>query len=149
MSGRAGARGPSAGERRVEEDHAVAVERLSKGDGEQPELSVGYPADGMCVIRVNCELDMVTAPSLTQLLTQEVAAGHRAVVVDLAGCGFLGSSGLAALVAARDQAIRARTTLALAGLTAISARALEATALTPLFDTFPTVDDAVTAIARG
>lgn len=125
----------------------MAVESLGNG-GEQPELSVAYPAEGVCVVGVRCELDMVTAPSLTQLLTQELAAGHRAVVVDLAGCGFMGSSGLAALVEARDRATERSTTLALAGLTRTVARALEATALAPLFDTYPSADEAVAALAR-
>jgi anti-sigma B factor antagonist len=132
----------------VEEDLAVAVETLDNGS-EQPELSVVYPAEGICVIKVHCELDMVTAPSLTQLLAQELAADHRGVVVDLSGCGFLGSSGLASLVEARERATERGLTLALAGLTPITARALEATALKPLFDTYPTVDDAVATLSRG
>lgn len=124
----------------------MPVESVDNG-AERPELSVTYPGEGVCVIGVHCELDMLTAPSLSQLLSQELGAGHR-VVVDLAGCGFLGSSGLAALVAARDQATDRRARLALAGLTRTTARALEATALKPLFDTYPTVDDAVAAISR-
>lgn len=126
----------------------MAVQSLDNGS-EQPELSVAYPAEGICVIKVHCELDMVTAPSLTQLLAQELAADQRAVVVDLSGCGFLGSSGLASLVEARERATVRGITLALAGLTPITARALEATALKPLFDTYPTVDDAVAALSRG
>lgn len=126
----------------------MAVQSLDNGS-EQPELSVVYPAEGICVIKVHCELDMVTAPSLTQLLAQELAADQRAVVVDLSGCGFLGSSGLASLVEARERATVRGITLALAGLTPITARALEATALKPLFDTYPTVDDAVAALSRG
>lgn len=123
----------------------MAVESVRNGD-EQAELSVAYPGKGICVIQVRCELDMLTAPSLAQLLTQELAAGHRALVVDLAGCDFMGSSGLATLVAARDQARESGTTLALAGMSQIVDRALEATALKSLFDTYPAVEQAVSAL---
>jgi hypothetical protein len=57
------------------------------------EFSVAHPAWEMCVIRVRCELDMLTVPTLSQLLSQELAVGYRALVVDLTDCEFAGSLG--------------------------------------------------------
>jgi anti-anti-sigma factor len=56
------------------------------------------------VVCVDGDLDMATAPLLRDALAD--AAGRRsgAVVVDLAGCPFLDSSGLAALVEANNRA---------------------------------------------
>ncbi|MET7751609.1 STAS domain-containing protein [Micromonospora sp. NPDC005367] len=44
------------------------------------------------------ELDMATSPQLRQGLQRLVDAGDHHVVVDLAGVGFMDSSGLGALV---------------------------------------------------
>lgn len=85
--------------------------------GQHPELSVHQPSPKVCVITVACEVDMVTTPAFGQLLSQELAAGHPVLLVDLGGCEFMGSSGLAALMAARDQASQTGTQLALTGLT--------------------------------
>jgi hypothetical protein len=45
---------------------------------------------------------MLTAPTLSQLLTQELAVNYRLLVLDLNCCGFLGSAALAALVPAQQ-----------------------------------------------
>lgn len=67
------------------------------GSGEQrPELTIVRPRAGLSVIEVRCELDVLTAPSLTRLLLQELEDGCRGLIVDLSGCEFLGSSGLSA-----------------------------------------------------
>ena len=107
---------------------------------------VTRPRNGVGVVEVRCELDMLTAPSLTQLLAQQLAQGCQVLVVDLGGCDFLGSSGLAVLVEARERAINTSTRLALAGLTRITSRALQATAIEGLFDIYPSAGDAVAAL---
>ncbi|PWR12807.1 anti-sigma factor antagonist [Micromonospora sicca] len=50
------------------------------------------------VLEVRGELDMATSPQLREGLQRLVDAGDRQVVVDLAGVGFMDSSGLGALV---------------------------------------------------
>jgi anti-sigma B factor antagonist len=116
-------------------------------DGQHPELSVHQPSPKVCVITVACEVDMVTTPAFGQLLSQELAAGHPVLLVDLGGCEFMGSSGLAALMAARDQASQTGTQLALTGLTRTVARALAATGLEPLFVIYPGLEAALSLAA--
>jgi anti-anti-sigma factor len=81
----------------------VSDPQLDSG-GQQPELTVTHPRPGLCVIEVRCELDMLTGPSLTQLLLQELGGECRGLIVDMSGCEFLGSSGLAALLEGKQQA---------------------------------------------
>ena len=66
-------------------------------------------------------------------------------VLDLSGVSFLGSSGLAVLVEARDQAQRSSGELRLVCSSRIVLRALEATGLRELFDISP---DLATALRR-
>jgi anti-sigma B factor antagonist len=55
--------------------------------------------DGIAEVRVSGELDLATAPDLSEVL-DPLAASEQRVVVDLAGLTFMDSSGLAALLAA-------------------------------------------------
>lgn len=117
-------------------------------DSNQPaQLAVAQITDKISVITVSCELDMATTPAFGQLLTQELDNGHPVVLVDLSGCEFMGSSGLAALISAREHATHTGTLLALAGLTRTVTRALQATNLEPLFTIYPTLSDAQTALS--
>ncbi|MEW2145956.1 STAS domain-containing protein [Micromonospora vinacea] len=56
------------------------------------------PGRGCTVLEARGELDMATSPQLREGLQRLVDAGDRQVVVDLAGVGFMDSSGLGALV---------------------------------------------------
>jgi anti-anti-sigma factor len=87
--------------------------------------------------------------TFSQLLSQELAADYRALVVDLTDCEFAGSLALAALVQAHQRATaRADTRFALAGPSRIVARALETSGLGPLFETYPTVSAAVATLGQ-
>jgi anti-sigma B factor antagonist len=66
-------------------------------------VAVDQSADPV-VVRVQGELDLSTAPSLAQALT-EAAPSSATVVVDLSGVGFIDSSAIGALLTAG----RART----------------------------------------
>jgi anti-anti-sigma factor len=113
------------------------------------EFSVAHPAWEMCVIRVRCELDMLTVPTLSRLLSQDLAVGYRALVVDLTDCEFAGSLALAALTQAHQHATSgAKTRFALAGTSRIVARALETSGLGTLFETYPTVSEAVATLGQ-
>ncbi|MFI6128178.1 STAS domain-containing protein [Micromonospora sp. NPDC051141] len=56
------------------------------------------PGQGCTVVEVRGELDLATSPQLHEALQRLVDTGDRQVVVDLAGVGFMDSSGLGALV---------------------------------------------------
>ncbi len=71
-------------------------------------VAVGRDApDGAVSVRVTGEIDMSTAPNLRRALLDAVAQASADVVVDLSGVGFLDSTGLSALVAARNRGIEA------------------------------------------
>ncbi|WP_239163529.1 STAS domain-containing protein [Paractinoplanes rishiriensis] len=56
------------------------------------------PGRGCTVVEVRGDLDMATTPHLREELQLLVDAGDRQVVVDMAGVGFMDSSGLGTLV---------------------------------------------------
>jgi anti-sigma B factor antagonist len=85
------------------------------------------------VMHVVGEIDTLTAPVLRSRLDEQVAAVPL-LVLDLSDVTFLGSAGLAVLVAARDDADRRHHTLRLVPGSRIVTRALEATGLLSLFD---------------
>jgi anti-sigma B factor antagonist len=55
--------------------------------------------DDSAVIRPTGRLTMVVTPQLRSLITETVRAGRTRIVVDLAACEFVDSSGLGALIA--------------------------------------------------
>jgi anti-sigma B factor antagonist len=114
----------------------------------ESDITVADPVEGICVVGVAGEIDLLAARTLQQVLAREVGAGHQAVLVNLSACEFMGSAGLAALVACRGRARSGGTVLALAGMNRTVARSIEATGLEPLFDIYPGADDA-TAALRG
>jgi len=117
------------------------------GSGGQAELTVSHPGEGLCVIAVQCELDILTGPSLTQLLLQELDGDCRGLIVDMSGCEFLGSSGLAALLEGKQRAEDTSTPMVLAGMNRIASRALQATGLETMFPTYPSAQDAIAALS--
>lgn len=126
----------------------VRVEPEPDSTGQRSELMVRSPQDGVGVLEVRCELDSTTVPAFELMLIQELNEDRRALVIDLSGCEFLGSTGLAALVEVQHRAELTATALALAGITRIIARTLYATGLDQLFKTYPSVADAVEALGH-
>ena len=55
------------------------------------------------VVKVAGEIDQATVPDLERTLDEAIQAASGALVVDLSDCGFIDSSGLATLVAARER----------------------------------------------
>lgn len=63
------------------------------------DVHVAVAADDV-TLRVRGELDMATTPVLGALLDAVIERGHRRVVLDLGGVGFLGAAGLGVIVGA-------------------------------------------------
>jgi anti-sigma B factor antagonist len=132
-TGNSNSRGPaSAASRRITgQMFAAATERLD---------------NGTAVARVMGEVDLATAPALEQTVLRAGEEGTGAVIVDLTGCTFFDSSGLRALVAAREHLERSNRRLALALSTPAVLRVFQITGLDELFEIHPSMGAASTAI---
>ena len=98
--------------------------------------------DDAIVIHVSGEIDTLTAPALSEQLSRRLPAAPL-VVLDLSAVTFLGSAGLAALVAAKEDAAQRGAVLRLVCGSRIVTRALEATGLLGLFDVADGVPEAL------
>jgi anti-sigma B factor antagonist len=97
---------------------------------------------GARVLHVVGEVDTLTAPVLRTRLDEHIGEVEL-LVLDLTDVTFLGSAGLAVLVAAKDEADRVGHRLRLVPGSRIVVRALEATGLLTLFDLADTASDAL------
>lgn len=88
------------------------------------------------VVRVCGEIDMLTTPMLSSSIAEQFESNPAVLVLDLSGVHFLGSSGLAALVTARDEAERRNLPLRLVSDGHAVLRPLTATGLTELFSIY-------------
>jgi anti-anti-sigma factor len=93
------------------------------------------------VVHTSGEIDILSAPALRAALLPALETAEK-VVLDLSEVSFLGSSGLAVLVEARDHAQRSGHHLRLICSSRIVLRALEATGLRDLFDVVTDQPDA-------
>lgn len=95
------------------------------------------------IVHIGGEVDMLTTPMLTNVVGEQLASGPALLVLDMRGVGFLGSSGLAALVGAREQAQSKSIGLRLVSADHAVLRPLTATGLAELFDIYPDVETAL------
>ena len=97
----------------------------------------------MVVLRVSGELDMLTAPILTEhvqeQLTRDTTGGPRTVVFDLTGVSFLGSAGLAVLAHAHTAASDRGDAVQVVATARAVLRPLEVTGLNKVLDIRPDV----------
>lgn len=107
------------------------------------------PGHGCTVVEVHGELDMATHPRLREDLQPLIGAGSGQVVVDLAGVGFMDSSGLGTLVvlfkALRDGGGR----LCLAAVQEPVRSLLKVTSVDRVIDVYATVQAAEASMPRG
>jgi anti-sigma B factor antagonist len=104
---------------------------------------VGY-GDRASVLHVVGEIDTLTAPLLRAQLDGQIA-GVPLLVLDLTEVTFLGSAGLAVLVAAKDDAETRDHRLRIVPGSRIVVRALQATGLLGIFDIADGVPQALEA----
>jgi len=108
-------------------------------------LRLRRPAPGQVVIEVGGEVDMLTSPQLRGAVLDQFAegAGVELVVLALDDVVFLGTSGLAVLIEARETAHSSGVELRLACTARRVLRPLAIAGLVPLFDIHPTVEEAL------
>jgi len=109
------------------------------------ELSERELREGCKVLAVSGELDLAVAGELDELLTR-LAAESPLVVVDLAGCEFIDSSGIAVILRAQQRIGAAGGKLAVCSPTAQVLRVLSMTGLTANGLVFDSEDQALAAV---
>ncbi|GAA2802157.1 STAS domain-containing protein [Crossiella cryophila] len=97
------------------------------------------------VLKVGGEVDLLTTPLLKSGIEEQLAISRPLLVIDLSGVSFLGSSGLAALVEAREAAQGKGTALRLVAGNRTVFRPLATTGLSTLFDLRETLEEALAA----
>jgi anti-sigma B factor antagonist len=111
------------------------------------DLKVDVVSDGGAVVVVATgEVDMLTAPTLSEALgtaADQAAAG--VVVLDCAGVSFLDSTGLGAIAGAHQKITDNGGTLRLAALRPHVTRVLQITGLAEHWDLYPSRADALNA----
>lgn len=101
---------------------------------ESPSFSVETDVDmGSVIVRAAGEIDVATAPQVEVKLLDLIDAGS-AVVLDLHGVTFIDSSGLRALVTARQRAEEKSVSFSLAGRSQAVERLLQVTGLDRVFE---------------
>ncbi|MCX4751030.1 STAS domain-containing protein [Kitasatospora sp. NBC_01287] len=99
------------------------------------------------VLEITGDLDHHTAPQLRQAVDALTLTGSRLLVLDLGGLDFCDSSGITALLAARNIAAERGADIALAAVPANPARILRIVGLDQVFTIHPDADAAT--VARG
>lgn len=114
-------------------------------------LMLHHPIARVCVIAVNAELDMLTAPLLGTCVRHLLVTTPAHLILDLQSLRFLGVSGLTHLLYVQELAQQTSGfRLHLTGLVNRAvARPLEVTGLRKIFDTYPTLADALAALTNG
>lgn len=107
-------------------------------------LAVRTVAEGVTVVAVSGEIDMLTAPQLRADVLQQLDAGST-LVLDMSGVSFLGSAGLAVLVEASQHAKRRGSAFRVVAVERAVTRPLAATGLGDVFSVFESVERAVAA----
>ena len=104
--------------------------------------------DGVSVVSVSGEIDLVTAPALEQAIGAVVTESPTAVVIDLSGVEFLGSVGLKILAATYEK-LGTSIGFGVVARGPATRRPIHLTGLDKTFPLYPTLDDALTAVRDG
>lgn len=105
-------------------------------------VSTRWAEPDVAVLSVAGDLDMLTAPQLTDSLHKVLDRRPRTVVVDLSKVDFLGSAGLAVLVTAHERT-ESRDSLRIVASARETQRAFSMTGLDELLDLYPTCEAAL------
>lgn len=104
--------------------------------------------DGVSVVSVSGEIDLVTAPALEQAISAVVADTPTALIIDLSAVEFLGSVGLKILAATYEK-LDKQTGFGVVARGPATRRPIHLTGLDKTFPLYPTLDDALTGVGDG
>ena len=101
---------------------------------------------GTLVIQASGHLDHDTNQYFFDCVKDEIEAGNKNIVIDLAGLGYISSIGLGALVRARSRAAKAGGTIYLANIENQILEAFRLVHFDKIFNIYETEEEAVAAI---
>lgn len=101
----------------------------------------------LTVVSVLGSLDALTAPQLSDYLTQELKAGHNQVVLNLAGLDYTSSAGLRVILNTTKDARERGGDVRLAAMRPTVSKVLEMSGFTNILKFFPDTDAAVKSFA--
>lgn len=101
---------------------------------------------GAPVLRCSGEIDMTSAAVLREAIGGLLDRRPPALVIDLTGVGFFGSTGISALVAAQERADRGGVLLVVVATTRPVLRPLQVTAVDRILTVHSSVDRALDAL---
>ena len=97
-----------------------------------------------CVLAVSGDLDLASAPQLKWTLVELLDKGYERYLIDLSELTHIDSTGLGVLIGF-SRRLEGRAHMALAGLPPAQRRVLEITGLDEAFDSFATLEEALSA----
>jgi anti-sigma B factor antagonist len=103
-------------------------------------VAVDRVADGVVVLAVTGEVDLLTAGVLGERLREQLDSASRVLVLDLSSVSFLGSAGLAEIVSASQAGTDRGAQVLLVATSRAVLRPLEVTGLLSLFTVYDTVE---------
>jgi len=105
--------------------------------------------DGIVIASIRGNLDALTTEYFFECMETLINDGHRKIIVDCDGLGYISSVGLGNMVRARAKAIKSGGRIYLAAINAAIAEAMTFSGLGKLFDIYPTAKMALETISVG
>jgi anti-sigma B factor antagonist len=101
--------------------------------------------DGIAVLKVDGDIDLATVPALETAIDEALVGQPIGLVIDLSEVGFLASAGLQALVATHNN-VSQSAPFAVVANSAATSRPIQLTGLDQVFELYPTLDEALSAV---
>lgn len=101
--------------------------------------------DGIAVLKVGGDIDLATVSALQTAIDEALKLNPTGLVIDLTEVGFLASAGLQILVATHDN-VRRSAQFAVVANSPATSRPIQLTGLDQIFELYPTLDEALTAV---
>jgi anti-sigma B factor antagonist len=101
--------------------------------------------NGIAVLKVDGDIDLATVPALEAAISEALIPRPTGLVIDLTAVGFLASAGLQALVATHNT-VSDTAQFAVVANSAATSRPIQLTGLDQIFQLFPTLDEALSAV---
>lgn len=113
--------------------HAMTGSPATERSEDILKIETSLVRTGGCILQVDGEVDILTAPRLKAEIFGALDRGYSLVVIDLRGTTFLDASGIRELLAGLGESRRRKARLALFQPSAIVRRVLSVTGLDTLF----------------